>query len=118
VGDPWREGKYVDLWSAVHFLAGLLLSSLLFHAGLSLFGTVGITLAVLAGYELGEWLAGVDEHATNRIVDILFGLGGLGAVHEIAEGDLAWSIFSAATTAFALLNTLGWRAWRKREGKL
>ncbi|HYO45995.1 MAG TPA: hypothetical protein VEY33_04820 [Gemmatimonadota bacterium] len=118
MGDPWREGKYVDLWSVVHLLAGILLSSLLFRAGLSLFGAVAITLAALAGYEVVEKLAAVEEHATNRIVDILFGLGGLGVVHEIAEGDLAWSIFSAATTAFALLNYLGWQAWRKREGKL
>jgi hypothetical protein len=118
VRDPWREGKYVDLWSLVHFLAGFLLSSLLFHAGFSLFGTVAITLVALAVYEVGEKAAGVDEHATNRITDILFGLGGLGIVHEIAKGDLAWSIFSAAATTFALLNYLGWRAWRKREGRL
>jgi len=118
MGDPWREGKYVDLWSVVHAHAGFLLAWFLFELGLPLAATVALTLLALAAYEGGEQIAGVDEHATNRITDIVFGMVGLAIAHQIQAVPAGRSIMPVVGVTFVLLNLWGWLAWMRREGRL
>ena len=113
--DPWSEGKYVDLWSLVHLLAGFHAASLLRLVGLSLFWTGSITLLALAAYEVVEKVANVEEHATNRLTDIVFGIAGAAISLEVAQADPGRFVYVASTVVFTMLNFLGWRAWRKRE---
>ncbi len=61
-------GEYVDWWSIVHVLSGVLLGLL----SVSLLKTV----VVLVLWEVVEGLAGVKEPRTNRIADVLIGLLG------------------------------------------
>ncbi len=63
-----KVGEYVDWWSIVHVLSGLLLGLL----NVSLLKTV----VVLVLWEVVEGLAGVKEPRTNRIADVLIGLLG------------------------------------------
>ncbi len=61
-------GEYVDWWSIVHVLSGVLLGLL----SVSLLKTA----VVLVLWEVVEGLAGVKEPRTNRIADVLIGLLG------------------------------------------
>ena len=63
-----RVGEYVDWWSIVHVLSGVLLGLL----SVSLL----MTVVVLVLWEVVEGLAGVREPRTNRIADVLIGLLG------------------------------------------
>jgi len=117
VRDPWREGKYVDLWSLVHVHGGFLVAWLLFGLGLSLLPTAALTLLALALYEIVEYLADVEEHATNRITDLGFGIVGIALAHA-ARAAAGYAIPAVAAVSFALLNLWGWWAWMRREGKL
>jgi NADH:ubiquinone oxidoreductase subunit 6 (subunit J) len=63
-----KVGEYVDWWSIVHVLSGILLGLL----SVSLLKTV----VVLVLWEVVEGLAGVKEPRTNRIADVLIGLLG------------------------------------------
>ena len=63
-----KVGEYVDWWSIVHVLSGVLLGLL----SVSLL----VTAVVLVLWEVVEALAGVKEPRTNRIADVLIGLLG------------------------------------------
>ncbi len=63
-----KVGEYVDWWSIVHVLSGILLGIL----NVSLLKTV----VVLVLWEVVEGLAGVKEPRTNRIADVFIGLLG------------------------------------------
>jgi uncharacterized membrane protein YuzA (DUF378 family) len=113
MSDPWREGKYLDLWSVVHLHAGFLLGWLLFRLGLSIVPTVGWTLLALASYEVVELVAGVKERASNRLVDVGVGLVGLALADRVRAVDLE-IVVPLVATSFAVLNLAGWLAWRRR----
>lgn len=115
--DPWREGKYVDLWTLVHVHGGFLVAWLLLGLGLSLLPAAALTLLALALHEIVEHLADVEEHATNRISDLVFGMVGVGLAYA-AQPVGGYAIPAVAAVSFALLNLWGWWAWMRREGKL
>ncbi len=62
------EGKYVDLWSIPHVVAGALLA---------LFGLpLAWVIVVLVWWEAVEIVSRVFEHPTNRVTDIVIALAG------------------------------------------
>ena len=72
--DIWREGKWVDLWSVVHFLTGV--STAL---GLSILAFGFPASAVIAflgftAYELWEAMVKIEETPQNRAMDVLVGM--------------------------------------------
>lgn len=74
----WREGKYIDAWSIVHFLSGLLLGFILNALGFSIFEGFLIAAVLVILWEIVEpriW-PGWYETRQNQIVDIIIGLIG------------------------------------------
>jgi hypothetical protein len=69
--DLWREGKWLDLWSVVHFLSGL---SLGFGLSFFSFGALPsflLTVILLIAYELWEAMVRIKEAPTNRVMDVV-----------------------------------------------
>ncbi len=74
--DIWRHGKYLDLWSLVHFLSGFLLCGLFYWLGVSFLWTLIISTALLVLWEVFEFIIKIIERSVNVVVDIIVGLLG------------------------------------------
>lgn len=73
----WKHGKYIDMWSLVHFLSGFLLGGLFYWLGTNLVLTVVFSIGILILWEFFEFATGIIEPSPNVIFDIVTGLGGL-----------------------------------------
>ncbi len=76
--DTWKHGRYVDLWSVVHFLSGLLIGTALFWLGFSFPVALLFAVLLVIAWELYEWLLGIIEVSPNVALDIGIGLLGFG----------------------------------------
>lgn len=112
------EGKYFDLWMLVHLISGVAggFSSVFFR--LSTLGVFAVAAIVMLLWELGEYVMGVRESWSNRVLDIAVGLVGVGGALWVAAEWTQRSRLVAFWTTFtvaALLGTLGGIAYRRRE---
>lgn len=118
ISSDWREGRFYDRWMLVHFISGIAggFGNLFFH--LTTLGALGVAVAVMAAWELGEALLGVREAWSNRLIDIAVGLAGTGlalfvAVHLTPNGQ---RVAFAITLAVAVTSSAaGWIAYRRRS---
>jgi hypothetical protein len=106
--DIWKHGKYVDLWSVVHLLSGLMLCLGLFSLGYGFWSALVISLLLLIAWEGFEWLVGIIEPSPNVGVDLVIGFAGflIGAFWHYTLGmefsvELFWGV-AAATGVLAL----------------
>ncbi|MEK7187175.1 MAG: hypothetical protein AAB690_01290 [Patescibacteria group bacterium] len=107
--DVWKHGKYIDLWSVVHFLSGALLASFFFYLGLDLFWSSTFTLVILLGWEFFESVLGILETTSNVVVDIIIGLVGFllfARFHYFESWAFDWRNFISL-----LLLTLALSGW-------
>ena len=74
--DFWKHGKYIDLWSIVHFLSGTLVASLAYWLELPFFWATVIAIVGVLGWEFVEAATRIIESKTNVIMDIIIGLAG------------------------------------------
>src|SRR4051794_30035219 len=72
--DIWREGKWVDLWSTVHFLSGVSLGLGMYFFTFGTMGSIIITLLLLIGYEMWEAMVKIEETPQNRFMDVVVGI--------------------------------------------
>lgn len=80
--DDWgREGKYLDPWSIPHFMTGVLFGLL----GIGAFWVVAIAIT----WELVEVFSRIDEHLTNRAVDVVLAGAGWAAITAVLGGTFA-----------------------------
>ena len=115
--DMWREGKWLDLWSVVHFLSGM---SLGFAAPYFNFGTVPtivIVFLLLVGYEMWEAMVRIHETPQNRFMDVVVGMTSFLPIFLLLRSyTLDYRYILAFVVTFALnitLSTLGWRESQK-----
>lgn len=73
VMDIWKHGKYIDLWSVVHFLSGFLLASICYILGYTLIFSFICSVLLLILWEVFEWLINIIEPSLNAITDIVVG---------------------------------------------
>lgn len=116
--DIWREGKWVDLWSVVHFLSG---SSVAFSIAWFGFGYVPsavIAFLLFVAYELWEAMVKIEETPQNRFMDIVVGMMSFIPTFFLVQG-LSRSDFLLAfglvLTVNVILAAVGWFASRKAE---
>lgn len=74
--DLWKHRRYIDLWSLVHFLSGMLLAAGCVYVALGFAHALMLISALLIGWEILEWLAGISETAGNIILDLIIGVAG------------------------------------------
>ena len=115
--DIWREGEWLDLWSTVHFLTGILIGLALFLLYVEPVEAVVLTVLCLVAYEMWEALVHIEEAPTNRFMDVVVGM---------VSFVLAFFLLSPRLTQYELLltfglvlftnivlSTFGWRASQK-----
>ncbi len=115
--DIWREGKWLDLWSVVHFLSGVSVA-----IGFQIFGFPFIPTAVIAflcfvAYEMWEAMVKIHETPQNRFMDVVVGMGSFLLTHAIGIPP-AWTMqfyiaFFGVLAINVVLATLGWIASQK-----
>ncbi|MEK9194522.1 MAG: hypothetical protein AAB884_01800, partial [Patescibacteria group bacterium] len=114
--DMWREGKWLDLWSVVHFLSGITMGFLPKFFGLDAFPAYAIAFLLLVLYEMFEALAKIEETRTNRFMDVVVGMVSFIPVYHLnfllptSESVILGVIFLFASSA---LSFTGWRASKK-----
>lgn len=117
--DIWREGKWFDLWSVVHFFTGV---STAF--GLSIFNFGFLATAVIAFlgfvvYELWEAMVKIEETPQNRAMDVAVGMVSLVPTFLFVVPLLPMPQFVVAFTVVLVANVglayIGWRASQKAE---
>jgi len=113
--DIWQEGKYLDIWSIVHLISGVLLGSLLIILGIGFWSGLGIATVLLILWEIFEIVAGGDEFLRNRIVDVIIGLIGYliawsfyGQVKTEKHKKTALFILKILIVVSIILNIWGW----------
>ena len=109
------HGRFIDAWTIVHVMSGIVLGALGILVGLPDATILVGTLSLLFIYELAESLAGIVEDVENALSDVFFGFAGAAVV-------LWMNTFVSLTTShvfqigiLALLVALsglyvGWRA--------
>lgn len=74
--DVWKHRHYLDLWSFVHLLSGMLLGAGCVFLALGFMHAFLLSSALLIAWEILEWLVGISETAGNIFLDIAIGIGG------------------------------------------
>lgn len=115
--DIWREGKWLDLWSVVHFLSGLSVALGLSVFGFGLWPTFIIATLLFIAYEMWEAMEKIEETPQNRFMDVVVGQVSFLTAHAIGIPS-AWSkeyfmTFGALLVVNIGLAALGWHASQK-----
>ena len=110
--DVWRkEGKYVDLWSALHVLSGVMLGFLPRYFGFGMVATFLIVFLLLIIYEMFEVIVKIEEFPTNRVTDVLFGMLGFTPAYlfdQTLPGSTSLVYATIVTTADILVSIVAW----------
>ena len=114
--DMWREGKWLDLWSVVHFFSGVSIG--LGFAFLHFDAPAATTLAFvsLVAYEMWEMLVKIQETPTNRFMDVVVGMASFLPTFYIFAPLLHSALlvsFAVICTVNIALSVLGWRESKK-----
>lgn len=115
----WREGRFFDLWMLAHFASGVAggFSNVFF--GLSALAVYVLATLIMTLWEAGEYVLGVRESWSNRVLDVVVGLIGVQVALWIAAALTArWHViaFLIGLGSALALNVFGWVAFRRRAG--
>jgi hypothetical protein len=72
----WQAGKYIDIWSVNHLLAGLLLGSFLFLMSVPFIWSFLIVVLLSIGWEVSEVILNIKEPLTNSMMDLVLDVAG------------------------------------------
>jgi len=115
----WSHGKYLDYWSFVHLLTGVILgimASLRFDEPVRSFLVI---LSLLAAYEGIEMMLHIAEGWQNIALDIVIGAGGAGislfALPQIVPRENILGILSFFIIVTLMLLSRGWENFLKRK---
>jgi hypothetical protein len=115
--DIWREGKWLDLWSVVHFLSGISIGFGMYLLHLGTLASILLTLVSLVAYEMWEMIVQIQEAPTNRFTDVMFGmLGFLPTLLLLAPQlptDLLILVSGFVLTTNVVMSIAGWHASQK-----
>ena len=108
----WGHGRYLDPWSIVHTLSGLMTGIALTGFKLPLWLGILTILVVALLYEVLEMALGIIENVENVIADIILAILGVRAAYWLVGG---WDV-KVLALAFSIIATLnlglvylGWR---------
>ncbi len=115
--DIWREGKWLDLWSVVHFLSGMSIGFAFYLVELGAVASVIIVFLGLTAYEMWEKIVGIEEAATNRVMDVVVGMVSFLPVFLYFAPALSFTSFILVSiltfTANIVGSVFGWIASQK-----
>ena len=114
--DAWREGKWIDLWSVVHFLSGATMGFFPRYLGLNAFAAYSIAFLLMVSYEMFEALVKIEETPENRVMDVVTGMASFVPVYYLNPLlSISTSIIlcGISLTSSSMLSVIGWRASQK-----
>ncbi len=115
--DIWREGKWLDLWSVVHFLSGISIGLGFYFLHFGVFASVVLALLSLISYEMWEMLVQIEEASTNRFMDVVVGIASFlptfFLLAPLLPGALFIPVFILVLTANVSMSIFGWHASQK-----
>lgn len=116
--DIWREGKWVDLWSVVHFLSGSSTAFVITWLGFGFQASAVIAFLLFVAYELWEAMVKIEETPQNRFMDVVVGMVSFLPTFLLLQGisrsDFLGA-FGLVLTVNVLLAAVGWYASKKAE---
>ena len=118
--NAWREGKFVDLWSLVHFLTGFTVGGAFIFLHVSPYVASAIAVALFAGWELFEPLIKIHEKSTNHISDVIVDYVGFffAQIYVFAwHGIMYWYIPTVVGLIALTMMTMGIINFKKRKIK-
>lgn len=115
--DIWREGKWLDLWSVVHFLSGISVGFSFYFLHFGSFASVVLALVSLTAYEMWEVIVKIEETPTNRFMDVVTGMTSFLPTYFLLVPRLVFSqvieVFALVLAVNVALSIVGWRASQK-----
>ena len=115
--DVWREGKWLDLWSVVHFLTGISVGLGFAFLRFDPLAASLLALVSLIAYEMWEHIVGIDETPTNRFMDVVVGMTSFLPTFFLAAPSLSRGVlvfaFLGVLAIDIQLSVFGWRASQK-----
>lgn len=115
--DIWREGKWLDLWSVVHFLSGMTIGFVAYLLHLGDVASVIIVFLGLVAYEMWEKIVGIEEMPTNRVMDVVVGMASFMSVFFYLAPRLSVTSYILTAgftiTANVVGSVFGWIASQK-----
>ena len=93
----WSHGRYLDYWSLIHFLTGLILGIVALFVSEERFLSLVLIFILLIVYEILEAKTKVSENIENIALDIIVGSAG---------GAIALFLFPLAMSIDGILATL------------
>jgi hypothetical protein len=117
--DIWREGKWLDLWSVVHFLSGVSFGLGMMVFGFGTVASIVIVFLLLVGYEMWEAMVKIHETPQNRFMDVVVGMTSFLPTFFFLHGlSTTYFIltFGLVLTLNIVLAVFGWLASQKAAG--
>ncbi len=115
--DMWREGKWLDLWSVVHFLSGVSIGFGFHFIHFGGVATIVIVFLLLTAYEMWEVIVRIEEAPTNRVMDVVVGMLSFLPTFYFLDPVLSTPVllftFSSIFTLNVVLSGFGWSASQK-----
>jgi len=115
--DIWREGKWLDLWSVVHFCSGISLAFGLYFLHFGSAASLSLAFVLLVAYEMWEVIVKIDEAPTNRLMYVVVGLTSFVPTYFLILPRTLPSLFVPAFIGVLCINgvlsVMGWRASQK-----
>ena len=114
--DIWQEGKWLDLWSVVHFLSGISLGLSMQVFPFGALSSIVIGFLLLVGYEMWEAMVKIHETPQNRFMDVVVGMASFVPTFFFLRGlstPYFVLIFALVLTVNIVFSVFGWRASQK-----
>ena len=117
--DIWREGKWIDLWSVVHFLSGISLGLGTYFFKFGIQSSFVIVFLLLIAYEMWEAMVKIEETPHNRFMDVVVGMTSFTPTFLFLAPEFTRShlvlVFGLVLTFNVVLATFGWLESRKAQ---
>ena len=113
--DIWENGKYLDLWSANHTLAGCVIAGPLYYLSVPFAYSFLIALILMVGWEVYEVIYDIKETWQNRSLDIITGTIGFMAIwipYPYWDDSTQLLVYVAALSIWLILEGWGYIAYK------
>ncbi len=107
---PWRERKFVDLWSVVHIFGGFAIGGAFIFLRIDPYIAGAIGVGLFAGWEIFELLIKIHEHGANRVSDVIVDYAGFFVAQLyvfVWDGTMHWYIPTIAAVVALSLEAWG-----------
>lgn len=116
--DIWVNGKYLDLWSVNHTLAGVVIAGPLYYFSVPTIYSLIISLVLIVGWEVFEIVYEIYETWQNRSTDVITGVIGFFFIwyfYPYWNTNTQIYIYSVSLFVFLVLEMWGYIAYRATQ---